>query len=226
MSSKPIRVLIVDDHVLVRKGMAALLETEESIEVVGEASDGQEAVDKVGRLQPDVVLMDLVMPHMDGIEATRRIMESQPGVRILVLTSFAGDDKVFPALKAGALGYLLKDAEPEELVRAIREVHHGRSTLNPSIARKVLEQLSRPSGRPPTSESLTKREVEILGLIAKGMSNREMAEKLVISVATVRAHVSSILGKLQLARRTQAALYALREGLASLDEENDDRTAG
>ena len=226
MNFKPIRVLIVDDHVLVRKGTAALLETEESIEVVGEASDGQEAVEKVGRLRPDVVLMDLVMPRMDGIEATRRIIESQPGVRILVLTSFASDDKIFPALKAGALGYLLKDAEPEELVRAIREVHHGRSTLNPSIARKVLERLSHPSGRPSTSETLTEREVEILGLIAKGMSNREMADKLVISVATVRAHVSNILGKLQLASRTQAALYALREGLASLDEENDDRTAG
>ena len=226
MSSKPIRVLIADDHVLVRKGTAALLETEESIEVVGEASDGQEAVEKVGRLRPDVVLMDLVMPRMDGIEATRRITESQPGVRILVLTSFASDDKIFPALKAGALGYLLKDTEPEELVRAIRDVHHGRSTLNPSIARKVLEQLSHLSGRPPTSETLTEREVEILGLIAKGMSNREMADKLVISVATVRAHVSNILGKLQLASRTQAALYALREGLASLDEENDDRTAG
>ena len=226
MNSKPIRVLIVDDHVLVRKGTAALLETEDSIEVVGEASDGQEAVEKVGRLQPDVVLMDLVMPRMDGIEATRRITESQPDVRILVLTSFASDDRIFPALKAGALGYLLKDAEPEELVRAIREVHHGRSTLNPSIARKVLEQLSHPSGRPNTSEALTEREVEIIGLIAKGMSNREMADKLVISVATVRAHVSNILGKLQLTSRTQAALYALREGLASLDEENDDRNAG
>ena len=218
MTAKPIRVLIADDHVLVRKGTAALLETEESIEVVGEASDGQEAVEQVERLQPDVVLMDLVMPQMDGIEATRRITESQPGVRILVLTSFAGDDKVFPALKAGAHGYLLKDAQPEELVRAIREVHQGRSTLDSSVARKVLEQLSRPSGRPLTAEPLTEREMEVLRLIAQGMSNREIADKLVISVATVRAHVSSILSKLQLASRTQAALYALREGLADLGE--------
>ena len=216
MTAKPIRVLIADDHVLVRKGTAALLETEESIEVVGEASDGEEAVEQVERLQPDVVLMDLVMPQMDGIEATRRIAESQPGIRILVLTSFAGDDKVFPALKAGAHGYLLKDAQPEELVRAIREVHQGRSMLDSSVARKVLEQLSRPPGRPPTSEPLTEREIEVLRLIAQGMSNREMADKLVISVATVRAHVSSILSKLQLASRTQAALYALREGLADL----------
>ena len=216
--AKSIRILIADDHAIVRKGIRALLATEADIEVVGEAADGKEAVEKAERLRPDVVLMDLVMPGMDGIEATRRITTRQPEIRILVLTSFAEDEKVFPALKAGALGYLLKDAGPEELVRAIRQVYCGESSLHPAIARKVLQELSRPSERPPTPEPLTERELEVLRLIAKGKSNREIAEELVISEATVRTHVSNILGKLQLASRTQAALYALREGIAELSE--------
>ena len=216
--AKSIRILIADDHAIVRKGIRALLATEADIEVVGEAADGKEAVEKAERLHPDVILMDLVMPGMDGIEATRRITTRQPETRILVLTSFAEDEKVFPALKAGALGYLLKDAGPEELVRAIRQVYCGESSLHPAIARKVLQELSRPPEQPPTPEPLTERELEVLRLIAKGKSNREIAEELVISEATVRTHVSNILGKLQLASRTQAALYALREGIAELSE--------
>jgi len=213
-----IRVLIADDHPIVRKGIRALLATEADIEVVGEAADGKEAIEKAERLRPDIILMDLVMPGMDGIEAIRRITARQPETRILVLTSFAEDEKVFPALKAGALGYLLKDSSPEELVRAIHQVHRGESSLSPAIARKLLQEISRPPARPLSPEPLTERELEVLRLIARGKSNREIAGELVISEATVRTHVSNILGKLQLASRTQAALYALREGIAELEE--------
>jgi NarL family two-component system response regulator LiaR len=216
-----IRVLVADDHAIVRKGIRALLATELDIEVVGEAENGREAVTEVEKLRPDVILMDLVMPEMDGIEAICRITARQPEARILVLTSFAADDKVFPAIKAGALGYLLKDSSPEELVQAIHQVHRGESSLHPTIARKLLQELSRPSERPPTPEPLTEREVEVLRLVARGQSNQEIADQLVISEATVRTHVSNILGKLQLASRTQAALHALREGLASLDDADE-----
>jgi NarL family two-component system response regulator LiaR len=171
---------------------------------------------KAESVQPDVILMDLVMPCMDGLEATRRITALQPQVRVLVLTSFAGDDKVFPAIKAGALGYLLKDSGPEDLVRAIQQVHQGESSLHPSIARKLLRELSDASARGPGTDPLTEREVEVLQLVARGQSNREIAAQLAISEATVRTHVSKILTKLNLCSRTQAALYALREGLASL----------
>jgi len=214
----PIRVLIADDHAIVRKGIRALLSVKPEIEVVGEASDGAEAVAQAQALCPDVILMDLVMPEMDGIEATRQIVEQQPGVRILVLTSFAADDKVFPAIKAGALGYLLKDSGPDDLVQAIHQVYRGEPALEPSIARKVLFELSQPPKEPLTPEPLTERELEVLRLIAQGRSNREIAEHLVIAEMTVRTHVSNILSKLHLASRTQAALYALREGLASLED--------
>jgi NarL family two-component system response regulator LiaR len=213
-----IRILIVDDHAIVRKGIRALLSTEKDVEIVGEAGDGAEAVALAKTLVPDVVLMDLVMPKMDGIEATRQITAQLQGVRILVLTSFAADDKVFPAIKAGALGYLLKDSGPDELVQAIHHVHQGEPSLEPSIARKVLQELSHPPQNPPTSDPLTGREVEVLRLVAQGRSNREIAGQLVISEMTVRTHVSNILSKLQLASRTLAALYALREGLASLED--------
>ncbi|MBN1484173.1 MAG: response regulator transcription factor [Chloroflexia bacterium] len=213
-----IRVLIADDHTIVRKGVRALLNTEAAIEVVGEARDGQEAADAALCLRPDVILMDLVMPEMDGIEAIRQIMAQQPQARILVLTSFAADDKVFPAIKAGALGYLLKDSGPDELVRAIRQVYRGESSLHPTIARKLLQELAAPSQQPPTPDPLTSREVEVLRLVARGWSNQDVAAELVISEATVRTHVSNILGKLHLASRTQATLYALREGLASLED--------
>jgi len=213
-----IRVLIVDDHAIVRKGIRALLATETDIEVVGEAGDGYKAVDLARKLQPDVVLMDLVMPQMDGIEATRQITAGCSETRILVLTSFAADDKVFPAIKSGALGYLLKDSGPEELVQAIHQVYHEEPSLDPSIARKVLMELSRPTKKPLTTDPLTEREMEILRLVAQGKSNRDMADELVITEATARTHVSNILSKLHLASRTQAALYALREGLASLED--------
>jgi NarL family two-component system response regulator LiaR len=216
-----IRVLITDDHAIVRKGIRALLMTEADIQVVGEASDGSEAVAQVPLLKPDVVLMDMVMPKMDGIEATRQITAQHPKVHVLVLTSFAADDKVFPAIKAGALGYLLKDSSPDELVKAIRQVHRGEPSLEPSIARKVLFELSHPQTNTPTPDPLTGRELDVLRLIAQGQSNKEIAESLVITEMTVRTHVSNILGKLHLASRTQAALYALREGIASLDDAAD-----
>lgn len=217
--SDQIRVLIADDHGIVRKGIRALLATETDIVVVGEAEDGRQAVTEAERLRPDIILMDLVMPEVDGIEAIRQIKSRQLEVRILVLTSFAADDKVFPAIKAGALGYLLKDSGPEELVRAIHQVYRGESSLHPMIARKLLQELSRPADQPPSPEPLTERELEVLQLVAQGRSNQDIADYLVISEATVRTHVSNILGKLHLASRTQAALYALRQGLASLGEQ-------
>jgi NarL family two-component system response regulator LiaR len=213
-----IRVLVVDDHTVVRKGIRALLMTEPNIKVVGEARDGREAVAEAQKLEPDVILMDLLMPEMDGVEAIRQIKERQLEARILVLTSFAGDDKVFPAIKAGAEGYLLKHCTPAELVQAIRQVFSGESSLHPAIARKVLRRLSDSSERGSGPESLTERETEVLQWLAQGQSNREISAHLGISEATVRAHVSNILAKLQVGSRTQAALYALREGLASLDD--------
>jgi NarL family two-component system response regulator LiaR len=216
--SSRIRILIADDHAILRKGIRALLGTEPDMEVVGETGDGLETVTQARALRPDVILMDLMMPKMDGIEATRQITSEQPGAHILVLTSFAADDKVFPAIKAGALGYILKDSGPAELVQAIHQVHQGQPSLEPAIALKVLYELSHPSQQPPTPDPLTERELEVLRLVAQGKSNREIADQLVITELTVRTHVSNILGKLHLASRTQAALYALKEGLASLDD--------
>ncbi len=216
--ARPIRVLVVDDHGVVRGGIRALLATVDDVEAVGEARDGQEALEKIEALRPDVILIDLLMPRMDGIEVTRRVVAENAEARILVLTSFAADENVFPAIKAGALGYLLKDTGPEELVRAIRQVYGGESSLSPAVARKVLQELSRPLDRPRTPDPLTEREVEVLQVVARGLSNQEIAAELMISEATVRTHVSNILGKLHLASRTQAALYALRQGLASLGD--------
>jgi NarL family two-component system response regulator LiaR len=216
-----IQVLIVDDHAIVRDGIRSLLSTIEDIEVAGEASTGREAVTLFNRLAPDIVLMDLVMPEMDGIQAIQAIIEKQPEAKILVLTSFATDDKVFPAIKAGACGYLLKDSDSEELVRSIREVQRGESSIDPKIARKLLREISDPPPKspPPEVDPLTEREMEVLKLVAQGKSNQEIGQQLVISEGTVRAHVSNILGKLHLASRTQATLYALRQGLASLNGE-------
>jgi two-component system, NarL family, response regulator LiaR len=214
----PIRVLIADDHRIVRKGIRALLARKRDIQVVGEAADGAEAVAQAKALSPDVVLMDLVMPNLDGIQATRAIMEMLPGTRILVLTSFAANDKVLPAIQAGALGYLMKDSDPEQLVQAIRQVFRGEPSLDPSIARQVMDQLSAPGRESQPPEPLTPREMEVLRLVARGRSNKEIAAELMIAQETVHTHVSNILSKLHLSSRTEAALYALREGLASLEE--------
>lgn len=215
--SQAIRVLIVDDHTIVRKGIRALLAEIADLDVVGEAADGQEAIAQAARLRPDVILMDLAMPRMNGIEATRKIKAQQPESRILVMTSFATDEKVLPAIKAGAQGYLLKESAPDDLVQAIHQIYRGESSLHPVIARKVLQELAHPSDRPPATDPLTEREVEVLGLVAHGLGNEDIAEKLHITPATVRTHVSHIMSKLYLANRVQATLYALREGLVSLD---------
>lgn len=216
--NSPIRVLIVDDHEIVRKGIRALLATKRDIQVIGEAGNGVDAVMQAQSLRPDVVLMDLVMPKMDGIQATREITSGKIVTRVLVLTSFAADEQVFPAIKAGALGYLMKDAGPQELIRAIRQVYRGEPSLDPLVAHKLLAELTSPPKQPLTSEPLTPRELDILRVIAQGKSNKEIAEKFVIAEETVHSHVSNILNKLHLASRTQAALYALKEGIASVDD--------
>ena len=216
--AESIRILIADDHAVVREGLRALIEVEPGMELVGEAADGIEAVQKARSLHPDVILLDLVMPRMGGIEAIGEIKAQDPGARILVVTSFAEDDKVFPAIKAGALGYLLKDSTPRELIQAILDVYQSEPTMHPTIARKLMRELQRPSELPPTEEPLSERELEVLSLVARGLSNQDIGEKLFISERTVRSHVSNILSKLHLANRTQATLYALREGLARLDE--------
>ena len=216
-TKETITVLIADDHAVVRIGLRALIETEPGIQVVGEATDGAELL-RLARLhQPDVILLDLVMPGIDGLEALGHLMRERPSARVLVLTSFTEDDKLFPAIKSGALGYLLKDSPPHELLGAIRDVAQGASSLHPPIARKVLRELRRPPELPPTSDPLTDREAEVLALLAQGWSNQEIAERLAVRERTVRSHVSSILAKLHLANRTQAALYALRSGLAQLE---------
>jgi len=209
---------MADDHAIVRKGLRTLIESESDMEVVGEASDGVEAVLKVRSLQPDVILMDLVMPRQGGVEAIIEIKKENPDARILVLTSFAEEEKVFSAIKAGALGYLLKDTSPEQLLQAIHDVYRGESSLHPTIALKLIRELRQPSNLPPTNDPLTEREVEVVKLVAQGFTNQEIADTLFISERTVGNHIGSMLSKLHLANRTQVALYALREGLASLDE--------
>jgi len=222
MAQPPIRVLVVDDHAIVRKGVKALLAEVAGIEVVGEANDGEEAVALVDKLQPDVIMMDLVMPKMDGIEAIARITDKYPDARILALTSFANDDKVFPAIKSGALGYLLKDSDPDDLIPAIRQVHRGEPSMDPGIARKLLRELSQPSNHPPTPDPLTDRELEVLRLVAKGADNKMIADQLFVAEVTVRTHISHILSKLHLANRVQAALYALKEGIISLENNQEE----
>jgi two-component system, NarL family, response regulator LiaR len=213
-----IRILITDDHAVVREGLRTLISSEPGMTIVGEAVDGVEAVLKARSLRPDVVLLDLVMPRKGGIEAIEEIKRDNPQARILVLTSFAEDDKVFPAIRKGAQGYLLKDSSPDELLQAIRHVYRGETSLHPTIARKLIQEINQPSDLPPSEEPLTEREVEVLRLVARGLSNQEIADELVVSERTVRTHVSNILSKLHLANRTQAALYALKEGLSSLDD--------
>ena len=219
--SETIRVLVVDDHAIIRKGIRAVLDLVPDIDLVGEAENGKQAITLDLELTPDVILMDLMMPEMDGIACIKQIREKRPKARILVLTNFAGEDMIFPAIKAGAMGYHLKDSSPEALEEAIRQVYRGEPSLHPLIAKKVLEELHAPPEDQGVYETLTKRELEVLSLIAQGLENREIASQLVVSEATIRTHVSNILGKLHLASRTQAALYALREGLASLNTQQD-----
>jgi NarL family two-component system response regulator LiaR len=210
----PIRVLIADDHPIVRDGLRTLIHSEPGLELVGEASNGAEAVAMARTLRPDVILMDLVMPGMDGLEAIQQIKRAGAPASILVLTSFSEEDKVFPAIKAGALGYLLKDSTPQQLLQAIYDVHRGQASLHPSIALQVIREINRPSNLPLAEEPLSERELEILRLLAQGLTNQEIAARLVRSELTIRTHVRNILSKLHLANRTQAALYAIREGLA------------
>jgi NarL family two-component system response regulator LiaR len=214
--AEKIKVLIVDDHRVVRQGLRTFLELQEDVSVVGEAGDGLAAVEMVRQLQPDVVLMDLVMPRLDGIAATRQVKSLGTGAKVIALTSFTEDDKVIPAIQAGASGYLLKDVSPDDLVEAIRAAHRGEARLHPDIARKLMEQVARQAGpvQEPPVEELTERERQVVRLVAQGSSNQVIARQLVISEKTVKTHVSNILGKLQLADRTQLAIYAIRQGLA------------
>ena len=212
-----IKVLLVDDHTVVLKGLAFFLSTQEDIELVGEASNGKEALVKVGETNPDVVLMDLYMPEMDCVEATAYIKKEYPNVKVIVLTSFSDQAHVLPALRAGASGYILKDVEPDQLVEAIRSAYKGNIQLHPDIANALLSQtlpVEEKEEEPSIQvDVLTARENEVLQLLAKGMSNKEIASVLVITEKTVKAHVSSILSKLHLSDRTQAALYAVKNGI-------------
>jgi len=217
-SHNPIRVLIADDHPIVRDGLRTLITTEPGMELVGEAANGQEAIEKARALKPDVILMDLVMPVKDGIQAIAEIKQFLPKVSILVLTSFSEEDRVFHAIRAGAMGYLLKDTSPEQLLQAIYAVHRGDASLHPSIALQLIREINKPSDLPLIEDPLTERELEVLRLVAQGLTNQEIAARLVRSEWTIRTHVRNILSKLHLANRTQAALYALREGLAQLKE--------
>jgi DNA-binding NarL/FixJ family response regulator len=214
------RVLIADDQALVRVGLRKILDAEADTTVVGEAADGEDAVVAARRLQPDVVLMDIRMPMLDGIEATRRIARDQPATRVLILTTFGLDNYVYDALRAGASGFMLKDAPPEEIAAAVRIVASGEAILAPAVTRAVIEEFARqapaPSPTPPPSlETLTPREQEVLNLLARGLSNPEICERLVISEATAKTHVARILQKLDLRDRVQAVIYAYETGLVA-----------
>ena len=208
-----IRVLIVDDHAVVREGLRTFLELQDGIEVVGEASDGTEALAQAEQLEPDVVLMDLVMPRLDGVGAMRQLRERSPQIRVIVLTSFLDDDRLLPAIQAGAAGYLLKDVEPTELAQAVRTASAGQAMLNPAVASRLVEAIAENRALGVQPERLTRREQEVLEQIAHGRSNKRIALELGISEKTVKAHVGHLLAKLGVADRTQAALLAVREGL-------------
>lgn len=227
--TKTISVLIADDHAIVRRGLRTLIAGEPDMQVAGEAANGFEAVSRARELQPDVILLDLVMPGLSGLDALIQIKAENPDARVLVLTSFGENERVFSSIRAGAAGYLLKDASPEQLLQAIHDVHNGESHLHPTIALKMLRELdsstytatARPSSE---DEPLTDREVDVLRLVAHGLSNQEIAAELEISERTVGNHIGSMLRKLHLANRTQAALYALRRGLIDLDGIDDGRS--
>ncbi|WML57305.1 response regulator transcription factor [Neobacillus sp. PS2-9] len=214
-----IRILIADDHHVVRRGLVFFLKTQENIEIVGEAKNGEEAVELVDRLMPDLVLMDLVMPVMDGIEATQKIKAKHPSMKVMILTSFSDQNHVIPAIEAGASGYQLKDIEPDELVKAIKMLMNGENQLHPKATTHLLTYLTskQNEGKNHLNE-LTKRELEVLKEIASGKSNKEIASSLFITEKTVKTHVSNVLAKLELADRTQAALFAVRNGVIKNDK--------
>jgi NarL family two-component system response regulator LiaR len=212
---KLIRVLVVEDHAVVREGLCSLLTARYCVEVVGEAADGLEAVEKTEALKPDVILMDLAMPRMTGLEAILKIRETDPDARILVLTSFGEDAKVSAAIKAGAMGFLLKDSSVDDLAHAIQSVFRGNLSLPQGLAHKMLAGLLGAEGDTAPTEELTRRELDVLKCLAQGMSNAEIAEALSVSVPTVHSHVHNLLGKLNLTSRTQAALYAVEIGLVA-----------
>ena len=214
MPEKKIKVLIVDDHIIVRQGLRTLLELMEDIEVAGEAPNGKIGVEMAAKIHPDVILMDLMMPEMDGITAIQKIFEQGPSTRIIALTSFLEDGNIIPAIRAGATSFLLKDVSPTELVETIRAAYRGEARLHPNVARKLMDQVAtQPSSHTALNSDITDRELEVIRLVAKGMSNKEIANTLVISEKTVKSHISSLLSKLNLSDRTQLAIHALKNGL-------------